>query len=476
MSVLQIYVFAIVISFVICVFEWRKGLLVSILMGFLQDPVRKVILDTPIYLTVLIVICLGMTYLGTIARGLRIRLAPLLQFDRSLALPLYSFMALVGLQSIVASVRTGSPVVGLIGLMAYLTPVPCILLGYYFARTQRDISKVLVFYSIVAMLMASGIFLSYLGAEWRVLDPVGPEGERLYAFSPSGDFLRLYCGFFRAPEIAAWHSAAAVCLLVVVFLSSKRKNELTVLVALCIGVLVVCILLTGRRKVLAEIFLFLAMYGFLLNLFSKGALRFVFGLLICFAIAAFVFMGDVASDQFKETIRPYYERGATVRTDAPDRMYDMTIGDFQWIIAVNGFFGSGAGTGSQGAQHFGVDLMAGSAEGGLGKVLAELGVPGALLFLWFLMALVHYVWKVIVTVSKRSRDESRVVCGLVAFLAANSLIYVVAHQVFGDLFVLSMIGLVTGFALAAPKFQAARSPMPEGTMATRTALTGHIAS
>lgn len=474
MSILQTYLFVIILSFVVCVFDWRKGLLVSILMGFLQDPVRKLIPDTPIYLTVLVVICLGMTYLGTIVRGLRIRLAPLLQFDRGLALPLYGFMALVILQSIVAVVRTGSPVVGLIGVLAYLTPVPCILLGYYFARTQRDITKVLAFYAIAAMMMASGIFLSYLGVEWRVLDPVGPVGERLYAFSPSGDFLRLYCGFFRAPEIAAWHSAASVCLLVVVFLSSKRKNELTVLVALCIGILVVCILLTGRRKVLAEIFLFLAMYGFLLNLFSKGALRFVFALLLCFAVSAFVFLGDFASDQFKETIRPYYERGATVRTDAPDRMYDMTIGDFRWIISVNGFFGSGAGTGSQGAQHFGVDMS--GAEGGLGKVLAELGVPGVILFLWFVVALVHYVWKVIVNVSRKSRDEARVVCGLVAFLAANSLIYVVAHQVFGDLFVLSMIGLVTGFALAAPKLQTARRPVQQGSVAARPILPGTIAS
>jgi hypothetical protein len=132
----------------------------------------------------------------------------------------------------------------------------------------------------------------------------------------------------------------------------------------------------------------------------------------------------------------------------------MTIESFQYVIAHNGILGSGAGTGSQGVQHFGGQSTGAAAEGGLAKVLAELGVPGFVLMIWLVISLGRYVWSILRYVTEaEGLDTSlrKLALGLVAFLVTNALVYTIAHQVFGDPFVLIVLGLFLGFVMALPK-------------------------
>ena len=107
---------------------------------------------------------------------------------------------------------------------------------------------------------------------------------------------------------------------------------------------------------------------------------------------------------------------------------------------------------SQGAQHFGggAEVFGGAGEGGLGKITAELGVPGLAVALWFGFAALRYGWHVLVFVSQRSMAVARLAYGLVAFLVANLAVFFVATQLFADMFVLLLLGLVAGFFLATP--------------------------
>jgi hypothetical protein len=57
---------------------------------------------------------------------------------------------------------------------------------------------------------------------------------------------------------------------------------------------------------------------------------------------------------------------------------------------------------------------------------------------------------VLTFVSQRSTTVARLAYGLVAFLMANLAVFFVATQLFGDLFVLLLLGLVAGFFLATP--------------------------
>src|SRR5258708_21261975 len=112
------------------------------------------------------------------------------------------FMVLVVIQSVVTFIRFGSPILSTIGFLAYVTPVPGILLGYHFARRHEETYKFIKVYLAVTVLMLGGVYLSYFGFDWRTLNSVG---EQLFVYNIQKGALLLRSGFFRAPEVAAWH-------------------------------------------------------------------------------------------------------------------------------------------------------------------------------------------------------------------------------------------------------------------------------
>ena len=455
-----ILLIAAALGILLCLANWRAGFLLCLVAGCLQDPIRKSIPGEPIYLTVLVYVFAGATLVGAHARGVRFNASAIHAWNRSLRTPLTLFFGLVVIQSIVTLIRYGSPVLALIGLLAYMAPIPAILLGYHFGKGEKEVQAFIKVYLAVNVLMIAGVYLSYAGFDWDVLRSVG---EGLIVYSPTtGEEMLLKSGFYRAPEMAAWHAASSICLLVVMFLVSKRHF----LFKFSTGALIIFfwggLLFTGRRKFLVEIFIFLCVYGALLlvlrNSVSKAA-RASFLLLIVVGVASVGYV-SLVPDEFKEGIDPYYERGATATLDTTDRASLMTIESFQWVLAQNGPFGSGAGTGSQGAQHFGGggNLVGYAAEGGLAKILAELGLPGLMLIVWVLVSLARYFWSIIVYVKNVSTDRAILTYGLIATLAGNVAVFIVAHQIFGDPLVLIILGFIIGFVMAVPRMEAREAP------------------
>jgi len=161
----------------------------------------------------------------------------------------------------------------------------------------------------------------------------------------------------------------------------------------------------------------------------------------------------LASDVTATNVLPYYARGASVQQDVGERVSVMTIESYQYVIAQNGVLGSGAGTGSQGAQHFGggTRVVGGAVEGGFAKVLAELGVPGLVLLLWLAISLARYLWSVLSVTKEGDPQLSKLALGLLAFLVTNGFVYAIAHQVFGDPFILIILGFFLGFVMAMPR-------------------------
>jgi len=216
--------------------------------------------------------------------------------------------------------------------------------------------------------------------------------------------------------------------------------------------LLLAVVLTGRRKTLGEVLLFLIVFGFFLGHSRIGATRLVRvagSLAFGAATAALLLTGGDGASQWN----PYIERSVSVVEDAPERLRSMALGNLVWVVRENGFFGRGAGTGAQGAQYFGggVQLVGWSAEGGLGRITAELGVPGLLVALWISIAVGLRLWRVATRLPERSPQHAIRVCGLVALVPANAVVFLTAHQVFGDPFVLIVLGLVTSSALAYPQ-------------------------
>lgn len=463
--------FVLGLGLLFCFLDWRLGVSLSLVIGFLQDVFRKILPGEPVYLTVLVGIFVLMTCLGAYRRGVPLNFKLIHAWNNVLRLPIKVFIVWVVIQSGVAFIRMGSPVIAGIGLIAYLAPLPAILLGYRFSRNEQDIIGFAKAYLVISLLMLAGVYLSYLGYEWETLRSVG---EGLFIYSAEEGKLTLYAGFLRSPEIAAWHAATSVCLIVLLLLMRRRT---VIIMGAAGGVtlfLLGALLLTGRRKFLVEIFLFIAIYAVFLTWFRKGTTKLAYTLMVMTAVGFLAYLYFVPK-QAESGVASYYQRGLSVQSGATERVSGMTIESFQYVIAKNGLLGAGAGTGSQGAQHFGggADIVGASAEGGLAKVLAELGVPGLALLFWLAFSLLRYLYSILKHVKHTDTARARMTYGLLAFLVANSLVYVVAHQVFGDVFVLILLGFCLGFVLAIPRMGMQPAPArPRYQVLSQRLITG----
>jgi hypothetical protein len=450
-----------VVGLGICVANWRLGFLLCIVVGCLQDPIRKIVPGEPPYFTLAILIYVCAACLGAYLAGRRFSLRPIHAWNNSLKSPLTWFMALVVIQSVVSFIRFGSPILAAIGFLAYVTPIPGILLGYQFAKRERETYKFVKVYLALTVIMVGGVYLSYFGFDWKILNSVG---EELFVYNLEKGALLLRSGFFRAPEVAAWHAGTSICLLVVMFMTLKRHLWLK----LATGGLIIffwgALLFTGRRKFIMEIMIFLCVYGALLLLVRKKVSKtlrssFLLAIVVGVAMGAYV---TFAPEAIRDEIDPYYNRSATVGADATGRASLMTSESFNYILEQNGPWGSGAGTGSQGAQYFGggANIVGGAAEGGLGKIVAELGLPGIALILWLAFGLGRYFWAIIREVKKGDFERASLTFGFIAMLAANAFVFVTAHQIFGDPFVLILLGFLVGIVMAVPQMLGLRSEAP----------------
>jgi hypothetical protein len=117
--------------------------------------------------------------------------------------------------------------------------------------------------------------------------------------------------------------------------------------------------------------------------------------------------------------------------------------------------------------------VGGAAEGGLGKVLAELGVPGLILLLWMAVAMARYLWSIGTVLRDDDPVLSKLAFGLLAFLVTNGFVYAIAHQVFGDPFILIILGFFLGFVMAMPKMVRRATPfVPMTAQSADTIVTG----
>jgi hypothetical protein len=121
-----------------------------------------------------------------------------------------------------------------------------------------------------------------------------------------------------------------------------------------------------------------------------------------------------------------------------------------WLAWVVGPFGYGVGTKTQGAQHLSFVPETPLFEGGFERILVEIGVVGTLaavlLLAAGLRALVSCVHQ------SRSRPDSEVVgVALFSLICANLASFVVTYQIFGDPFVIILIGFLIGVLMSLPR-------------------------
>jgi hypothetical protein len=458
----EITIALLIVTGVLAMVDWRQGLAMSAIIGIAQDPLRKLAPGQPIYYVILVGVVFGVAWLR--AYLLRVKLTPaaLDGWRQHLKVPFTVFIYLVLAQALHSFLLYRSLLMSGIGLLVWLGPIPAVLLAYQFAlrRGLTGIRRWMILYSAIATLSLSGVYLEYAGYQWPVLGAVGT-GLIIYDV---GVALKAFSGFFRSSEIAAWHGASIACF---IFILSVGKRPTFVRVGtglLLIALLISLGVLTGRRKMLVEVATFMSMYMFLVALLQRGTVRTAVIILTMGVLAYFAIIGMMPADATERpasemltkeealSVRGYAARSQTAFADIPDRVSELGIQPILWSIDRYGWLGAGLGTGTQGAQQVVEEnnIYRGAAEGGLGKVTMELGVPGLLIAVWLFAALGRYIRGQLVITTSLSKQHARVSYGLVAFIAANAATFSVATQAYSDLFVLLILGWSVGFLLAMP--------------------------
>jgi hypothetical protein len=435
--------------------QWRLGLLLALATAILQDPLRKITPDQPVLFVGFVGIVFAAACLGASVRGVPLTPNSIFGGYRRIAVPISLLLLLIILQAFNSYVRFGNPMISLLGLLTYLLPLPSVVFGYQLVLRggEARIYQFIRVYLLCTVLALTTVYLEYAGYNWPVL---GPVGTNLSVFDlATGQRLVLNSGIFRAPEIAAWHAMACACF--VMLLTAVRKvNYKTLFTAAVIITLVIAIgALTGRRKALIMIAVFASTYLILWAMIQKGAAKLGIALAIAGALGFGWLVGQLPSDRLDSVSEGssgyslYVERSKSVFKDAPSRFTELGIAPIMWAYDGFGLFGAGLGVGTQGTQYFGGGGE-GAAEGGLGKITLELGIPGLFIVGWLGISVFSHLWQIMRASSRISPRIARLSYGLFSFLVANAAGFSVATQAYGDLFILMILSWTLGFLLAVP--------------------------
>ena len=432
----------------LCFNSIRATVFITVLIGMLQDPIRKLVVGEPIYFTLLVGLFFGIGIIGALVRKGTHYFSPVAGVGGSLIYPLLLFLFVLLVQTFVTIIRYQEPALAAIGLIGYLAPLLAFPLTYYFVNNIEDVKTLLKLYISLSIILTIGVYLSFLGFDWKILKQVG-EGLVIYDL---GTIITAHSGFARSPDIAAWHIAAGICMLgLVSVITGNRLNRIVIIVIMV--AMISAILLTGRRKMFMEVFLYLSFYLALLVFFKTSKNRMFIGLsILMLGVVVWLGIEIFFPENYGHQADLYTQRGASVFEDAPKRLSNLGLGSIYSAIYRVGLLGAGTGTASQGTRYFSdLSIAGGASEGGFGKILIELGVPGLLIIMWLLWRVANNIYLIFTYCNAYDSKTTHICIAISAFLGVNIPTFIVASQVYGDLYVLLVLGMFAGVIFATPK-------------------------
>jgi hypothetical protein len=435
--------------------DWRTGLVVTLMIGFLQDPLRKITPNQPSQLNGLVLIGFVLCTLVLLDRkrnfSLRTMFWTVPQMDDWVSM----YFALIAVQAVNSFARFGSPLLTGIGIAFYVAPAMGMWVGFQVGMNLSLLRRLLIVYLIGSAVMAVSVFISFQGFDHPLLKEVG-EGIRITfeGYSAQGA-----SGFWRTSEIASWHLAAASCIAAAMGAASRKPSTQTGLLIMSLGFAFLTIL-TGRRKALVLVLAFAAIFILLLFRRSDPALRdrFVSNMLgttgLAYLLFTLVIVGTLGRN-----FDDFLNRTLSTGDDIGARVQGQGLGAIFRAIELAQFFGFGVGAGAQTGNlqvtaNRGIRGLGIVSEGGGGRLIVELGVPGLIVILVLIWLFAQVFYRNFGLLRYLPSEASVLVLGLASFGIANIPSFITAAQLYGDPFVLIIMGICFGSFLAVPALAA----------------------
>ena len=402
----------------------------ALLCGVLQDPARKLTPGTPVILTLSVVAVYAVILFGA-SGSLQ---GHGREFSRRFG-TIYGAIGLVFGALVLAAMR-GMFTYGLSGWKApamsfflYCAPVPAVLLGYAYLHREENLYTLFRFYAVITSVALIGTPLEYMKVDSRALGTVAL--TELNIRHLPGIQIRMLSGFYRAPDIMAWHAATLTIIATIMILRAPVILRAWPWMLAAAWGFFNC-LLSGRRKAVYMVGVFVLV--FLWRYFRRLTAVHFIAMVFVFAAIAGV-MHKISGDEESSV---YAAGASTTRKEVMQRLE----GGLVETIAQFGLLGAGLGTATQGVQHVAGAENIGWQEGGLGKLAMELGVPGLIAVLILVIAM----FRVMLAIARHpdvpgSSQFTR--CVLFAIVVANGVEFMVSAQAYSD----AVLALLTAFFL-----------------------------
>jgi hypothetical protein len=438
--ILMLLVLMVVIATLRTFIGWRTGIFLMILMAAVQDPLRKLIPGTPSWL----VLATAPIFLAMVASSMATSRRWFNEFGREYP-NIVNWLLLLCLlclpaAALSAGYGSGSWMLTIFGAFSYSIIFLAIITGFHFARSERDVRKMLSVYCLAHGVMLSGGYLEYMKwVDWTVVGD-SALGYHWIRWVP-GYIVNFIAGFYRSGDVMGWHAAAVSTLSIVLAMTGKGKQRRLwlFLSAFAIGALMLC----GRRKMVYMLPTFALALGWMYLQAGRSARVWAIAGLLAIPAASVWVVADWLGEQ--NTSLRYY-------TETSDETVD--IFQSQGFRALNdtydqqGFFGAGLGTATPGSHNLRVDRPRTWQESTSSRILVELGVPGALGFLGVMVAILLALWKLTRRLLKAKVPQAHYVAGLLAFFLANVGSLSVSGQILADPFIAAFLGFLVGVALS----------------------------
>ena len=425
-------------STLVALARWRAGIAAAIVIGVIQDPIRKLVPGAlPILAISSAPVWMAVFFSAAIAHR-----PVLARFVRAYPwIARYGFLfvlALIPASLSVLRLGPGSWKVVALGLFNYLAPITAGLIGVYYVRNLSSLKWLSTFYCSFISFVLLGTVLDFIEVfpESTVLgtEALGAEWIR------SGANIGLTAGLFRSPELMSWHAAIAVMLAMTMAQLGQRR--LVFLPAIVIGLL--CLLIGGRRKMIAMpiFWLWMQILGA-----DSGSLRRRLSLLAAVGGAGLA-LAFVAGQIEVQT--NYHRFALSTASDAPERLTS-TLGGLVSSMWSVGLVGGGVGL-TTSVRHLGVSRTSSSAvasfgsEAGLTNIVRELGVLGLLFGLLLGASVSHELFAQVRT--GRMSVAAQLHRGVVGCCASILASFVISRQAYSDTTIMCVSGLLFGIALS----------------------------